>query len=295
MRKKNLIILSLVIGIVIICIFIINKQNSEEQKDMGNKMSNIGTEFVDENNVQDIMPDTRKENDNYSGNNVSNVIRDNAIIEKSEKDNNKENLPNNSSLGKEKIKKNKNSLPNDTGLTVGGVPKTYNQDIMSQANIAYLLGCTDFNDINNLNKYIEKHIPKSGIFISKVTGYDKTDNPYDFVMDRSELMKKMLSNINMTYNINKQNYLEINKNEKSELDKKINKIISSEKKIIIGFVPAYYIYINDTETGLVLSEMQEAYISLKPYNNIYTYICNPDEARNEDFLNMIEEISQILD
>lgn len=293
MRKKTLIIISLVIVIAIIFILIKNKQNRAEYKDINNKVNNIGTEFVNENNLQKISPDTMIENNNYSGNNINNVTADNIIMKKNEKDNNKESLPDNTIVKKEKI--NKNSLPDDTGLTFKGVSKTYNQDIMSQANIAYLLGYTDFDNTNNLKKYIEKHTPKSGIFISKVTGYDKTDNPYDFVMDRSELMKKMLSNINMKYNINKQNYLEINKNEISELDKKINKIISSDKKIIIAFVPAYYIYINDTEMGLVLSEMQEPYISLKPYNNIYTYICNPDQARDEDFLNMIEEISQILD
>ena len=33
------------------------------------------------------------------------------------------------------------TLPSDTGLTVSGVSKKFNQDIISQVNIAYLLGC----------------------------------------------------------------------------------------------------------------------------------------------------------
>lgn len=285
MRKKVLIIIIAILIIIMSIGFIFNRirLKGEKQNKISNQENNIDIEVAENKDIQNISEkrnsysEGNSKNTITSSSNLQNITTDNIVTKNVE------------------ATTNKNSLPDDTGLTVGGVKKTYNQDIMAQGNIAYLLGCSDFSNINNLDKYIEEHKPKNGIFISKVTGYDKTENPYDFVMDRSELMKKMLSGINMTYHVDKNNYLIDNKNETSELDKKINKIIASDKKIIIGFVPAYYMYINDTEMGLTLTEMQKPYISLKPYNNIYTYICDPDDASNEDFLGMIEEISQISD
>ena len=66
----------------------------------------------------------------------------------------------------------------------------------------------------------------------------------------------------------------LNNNNNEELQQKLNTIISGSKKIIIGFLPEYYTYIDDSEYGLQLGGgyMNSSYISLKPYNNIYAYI-----------------------
>lgn len=190
----------------------------------------------------------------------------------------------------------RSSLPSDEGLTVKGVPKTFNQDIMAQANIAYLLGCEDITDSTNLEEYINNHIPNNGILISERTIYQKTDNPYDFIKERKEIMIEMLSSINLTYNIDKNNYL-INNQGNGELEQKINKLISGDKKIIIGFVAGYYTYINNTEYGLQLGGgfTNSSYVSFKPYNNIYAYIFDENSANIDDFYNMIEEISKLDD
>ena len=80
------------------------------------------------------------------------------------------------------------TLPSDTGLTVSGVSKKFNQDIISQVNIAYLLGCEKITETTNFEDYINKNITKNGIFISNVSGYTKTDNPYDFIKENTVFM-----------------------------------------------------------------------------------------------------------
>ena len=50
------------------------------------------------------------------------------------------------------------TLPSDTGLTVSGVSKKFNQDIISQVNIAYLLGCENITETTNFEDYINKNI-----------------------------------------------------------------------------------------------------------------------------------------
>lgn len=190
----------------------------------------------------------------------------------------------------------KSSLPSDVGLTINGVHKTFNQDIMSQANIAYLLGCDNITDTSDLELYIANHIPNNGIFISEKTVYQKTNNPYDYIKERKTIMKENLSEINLIYDIDKNNYL-IDNHGNGELEQKLNKLISGDKKIIIGFVAEYYTYINDSKYGLQLGGgfMNSSYVSFKPYNNIYTYIFDENSSNMDDFHNMIEEISRLAD
>lgn len=186
------------------------------------------------------------------------------------------------------------TLPNDTGLTVSGVSKTFNQDIISQANIAYLLGCENITETTNFEDYINKNITKNGIFISNVSGYIKTDNPYDFIKENTVFMKEMLSLIGFSYDI-ENNYLVDNKST-SELESKINKVISSNKKVIIGFLPEYYVYINDIDNGLGFGGYSNSsYVSLKPYNNIYTFIFDFNSSNKDDFFSMMEEIANLAD
>lgn len=163
---------------------------------------------------------------------------------------------------------------------------------MAQANIAFLLGKEIQKEETDFSEYIEVHMPKNGIFISSVSAYEK-ESEYDFVMKASEIMKRNLNDINMTYQVDKENYLIANGNSKNELSANINKVINGDKKVIIGFLPYFYTHINDTNQGTQLWEMMNPYISLKPYNNIHVYICNPNEATPEDFMNMIEEIANI--
>lgn len=267
MKKKNLIFFTIVVVIIIAVMFIKNNINIKNNKENNtiiteeNDMTTIKNNIQDSNNINE---------DNNEKNNIQNIAEEN-------KDNTN------------------NSLPNDSGLTVAGVPKTYNQDIIAQANIAYLLGSQNISESTNFEDYINKHLPKNGIFISNVTGYRKTDNPYEFIKERTAIMKDMLSTISLTYNTDKNNYLIDNKGT-SELEEKINKVISGSKKVIIGFVPEYYVYINDIDNKLQFGGYtNSSYVSLKQYNNIYTFICNPDSLTSDDFFNMIEEISKIAD
>ena len=177
------------------------------------------------------------------------------------------------------------TLPSDTGLTVSGVSKTFNQDIISQANITYLLGCENITETTNFEDYINKNITKNGIFISNVSGYTKTDNPYDFIKENTVFMKELLSAIGFSYN-----------KSTSELESKINKVISSNKKVIIGFLPEYYVYINDIDNGLGFGGYSNSsYVSLKPYNNIYTFIFDFNSSNKDDFFSMMEEIANLAD
>ena len=190
----------------------------------------------------------------------------------------------------------KSSLPNDVGLTVNGVPKTFNQDIMAKANIAYLLGCENITVSTDLEKYINSHISNNGIFISNQTVYQKTDNPYDFVLERRDAMAKMLASINLQNNINEKNYL-VEGSSTDELEKKINKVIVGDKKVIIGLVADYYTYINDTDYGLQLGGgfVDSSYVSFKPYNNIYAYIFDENSDDTDSFYDMMKEISKLAD
>lgn len=208
---------------------------------------------------------------------------------------NKNNVENNSQIvGKSKntITEDMDTLPNDAGLTVSGVSKTFNQDIISQANIAYLLGCENITETTNFEDYINKNITQNGIFISNVSGYAKTDNPYDFIKENTVFMKELLSSIGFSYDI-ENNYL-VNNKSTNELESKINKVISSNKKVIIGFLPEYYVYINDIDNGLGFGGYSNSsYVSLKPYNNIYTFIFNFNSSNKDDFFSMIEKVANL--
>lgn len=208
---------------------------------------------------------------------------------------NKNNVENNSQIvGKSKntITEDMDTLPNDAGLTVSGVSKTFNQDIISQANIAYLLGCENITETTNFEDYINKNITQNGIFISNVSGYAKTDNPYDFIKENTVFMKELLSSIGFSYDI-ENNYL-VNNKSTNELESKINKVISSNKKVIIGFLPEYYVYINDIDNGLGFGGYSNSsYVSLKTYNNIYTFIFDFNSSNKDDFFSMMEKVANL--
>ena len=226
-----------------------------------------------------------------SKNNFNNVnhVNDVQLINKVETDDNNIIFQKNNLMNTEK-----SSLPNDVGLTVNGVPKTFNQDIMAKANIAYLLGCENITDSTHLDEY--SHISNNGIFISNQTVYQKTDNPYDFVPERRDVMAKMLASINLQNTINGKNYL-VEGSSTDELEKKINKVIVGDKKVIIGLVADYYTYINDTDYGFQLGGgfADSSYVSFKPYNNIYAYIFDENSDDTDSFYDMMEEISKLAD
>ena len=82
---------------------------------------------------------------------------------------------------------------------------------------------------------------------------------------------------------------------KTSLDT-LNKVISSNKKVIIGFLPEYYVYINDIDNGLGFGGYSNSsYVSLKPYNNIYTFIFDFNSSNKDDFFSMMEEIANLAD
>lgn len=236
-----------------------------------------------------FIKDTSK--NNFNNVNYVNDVNDVQLINKVETDDNNIISQKNNLMNTEK-----SSLPNDVGLTVNGVPKTFNQDIMAKANIAYLLGCENITDSTDLDEYINSHISNNGIFISNQTVYQKTDNPYDFVPERRDVMAKMLASINLQNNINEKNYL-VEGSSSDELEKKINKVIVGDKKVIIGLVADYYTYINDTDYGLQLGGgfVDSSYVSFKPYNNIYAYIFDENSDDTDSFYDMMEEISKLAD
>ena len=97
-------------------------------------------------------------------------------------------------------------------------------------------------------------------------------------------------------NINEKNYL-VEGSSSDELEKKINKVIVGDKKVIIGLVADYYTYINDTDYGLQLGGgfVDSSYVSFKPYNNIYAYIFDENSDDTDSFYDMMEEISKLAD
>lgn len=279
MKKKKIIILIIVVLIIFILTgIIIQIKNSLSNVKNDNNLINS------EDNEEQITNDYIISSNNSTIENTQNIIENkiqNQEITRSNTD-----IESNTKV---------NSLPNDSGLTINGVEKKFNQDIMAQANIAYLLGCDEILNTTDFEKYINNHLPNNGIWISERTTYKKTDNPYDYIKERKHIMQEMLSSIDLKYNINENNYLINNNNNNEELQQKLNAIISGNKKIIIGFLPEYYTYIDDSEYGLQLGGgyMNSSYISLKPYNNIYAYIFDENSVNTDDFFSMIEEISQI--
>lgn len=264
MKKKKIVLLSIIILIIIIIIVTLYFNNSKQNSNKINIENSVQSEEKNNNldNNLDMLENTKE-------NEISKTMDSNG--------NNK-----------------KSSLPSDSGLTVNGVPKTLNQDIMAKANIAYLLGCENISDDTNLEEYIEKNISKNGIFISEISTYKRTGNPYEYIKERREIMKEMLSSINLKYDINQDNYL-ISNDSNGEIEKNINKLILGDKKIIIGFVAEYYTYINDYEKGLQPGGGFEnsSYVSFKPYNNIYTFIFDENSINSDDFYEMIREISNL--
>jgi len=285
MSKK--IIISIIVTIIIITVLLILFIVLNDKKETSEVNVNMDKNIVAVNNIDNQSSGNSVEDKN----NINNTDITNKI--NNEISNIIANLPKNY--------ENNSSIPDDTFLTVGGVHKTYNQDIMSEANIAFLLekdmsnyiGKTSVDDLNKeFSSYINNHMPKNGILISNINAYKKISQ-YDVVTEPADGMKNYLNSINMTYQIDKNNYLIESNNSKNDLSKDINKAINGNKKIIIGFVPYFYSYINDTEQGLRTCEMSEPYISLKPYNNIYTFICNPNEMTSEDFMLMLKEIAKL--
>ncbi len=275
--KKKIIIITTILLIILLAFITIKKKGKSNSIDIEN------TNMIKlENNIQ-------QEEHN---------IRDN-IYNKAEKlqnsYENKTELENNVKYHDNMSKEN-SSLPSDIGLTVNGVPKTLNQDIMSKANIAYLLGCNNITDDTNLEEYINEHLPQNGIFISEQSIYKiDSNNPYDFLMKRKDFMKNMLSDIHFSYEIDKNNYL-INNKGNTDLEQKLNKVINGNKKIIVGFVADYYSYINDIDEGIQLGgSFRKSYVSFKPFNNIYAFIFDENSAELDDFYEMIEEIANLAE
>lgn len=281
MKKKFIFIsISVVILLTIFILFYIITDNKNNINN--NNFSNI----IDTNYELQIENLTKDENivkeDTNEVNNIQNKKEDEiqANINESKNDENTNNT----------------SLPNDIGLTVNGVPKTFNQDIMAKANIAYLLGCENITDTTDLEEYIYNHIPNNGIFISERTLYPPTGNPYEHTKERATIMKEMLSYIHLKYDIDKNNYLLGNEGN-GQLEQQLNKLIYGNKKIIIGFVAEYYTYINDSEYGLQLGGGfgNSSYVSFKPYNEIYAYIFDENSSDIDSFYTMIEEISNLAE
>lgn len=265
MKKKKIVLLSIIILIIIIIIVTLCFNNSKQNSNKINIEKGVQSEEKNNNldNNLDMLENTKE-------NEISNQIDSNG-------NNNK-----------------KSSWPSDTGLTVNDVPKTFNQDIMAKANIAYLLGCENISDDTNLEEYIEKNISKNGIFISEVSTYKRTDNPYEYIKGRREIMKEMLSSINLEHDINQDNYL-VSNGSNVAIDKNINKLIVGDKKIIIGFLAEYYTYINDCEKGLEPGGGFDnlSYVSFKPYNNIYAFVFDENSIKFDDFYEMMKEISNL--
>lgn len=267
MKKKIIVLLSIIILIITIIIVTLCFNNSKRNSSI---------------NMENIIQSEKEINNIDNNSNMLEDIKQNEISNQVDSNSN----TNVDSKG--------SSLPNDSGLTVNGVPKTFNQDIMAKANIAYLLGCENISNNTNLEEYIEKNISKNGIFISEVSTYKKTGNPYEHIKERKEIMKDMLSSINLKYDINQDNYL-ISNGSDGEIEKNINKLILGDKKIIIGFVADYYTYINDYEKGIQLGGgfANSSYVSFKPYNNIYAFIFDENSTDSDDFYEMIKEISNL--
>ena len=272
-KKKKIIMINISITVIIVLLLAIGFTSSNKNQNNFNNNTSV------DNNIENEI----------IANNDNKTIQDTNTNEK--------NVENNSQIVEEQkntVSENTGTLPSDAGLTVSGVSKTFNQDIISQVNIAYLLGCENITETTNFEDYINKNITKNGIFISNVSGYTKTDNPYDFIRKNTVFMKELLSAIGFSYDI-ENNYLVDNKST-SELESKINKVISSNKKVIIGFLPEYYVYINDIDNGLGFGGYSNSsYVNLKPYNNIYTFIFDFNSSNKDDFFSMMEEIANLAD
>ena len=187
MNKKKKIIMITISIIIIVLLLAISFTGSNKSQDKNNFNSNNS---VDNNIENEIIANDDSKTIEDTNTNEKNVENNSPIVEET----------------KNIVTEDTGTLPSDAGLTVSGVSKTFNQDIISQANIAYLLGCENILETTNFEDYINKNITKNGIFISNVSGYTKTDNPYDFIKENTVFMKELLSAIGFSYDIENNYY-----------------------------------------------------------------------------------------
>lgn len=176
-------------------------------------------------------------------------------------------------------------------LYIEDKPVSLNSILTSKYSLGYLLNYKIDENIPiseydiDINDYITKNKPKgTGLWIanSDLQGLEGSKSSRDIILD-------ILKEFGLTYSIDINGFLEKN-NSSIEIATSINKIIESNKLIVIGFSPVYYVYFDNMNNKVGGCDLDKSFVSFEPIENIYPYIiregCNTDELQ--------EIINQIL-
>ena len=178
---------------------------------------------------------------------------------------------------------------NTDNLYIDDKPVSLNQTLTSKYSLGYLLKYkinenTPISEYKvNIDDYINQNKPNgTGIWITDANLLEGNKPSRDTILD-------ILKDFGLSYSINSNGFLEKN-NSSVDIARKINKIIESDKLIIIGFSPIYYTYFNNMNNTVSGCDLDNTFVSFEPIENIYSYIirgnCDTDELQ--------EIINQIL-
>ena len=192
-----------------------------------------------------------------------------------------------------------------TKLTFCDIPLTYDKPLSSKYSVGFMLHYkiqqpleVDQNEKNKIDKYINENKPnKNGLWLadSGLQGIETTMSSRDRII-------MIFNELGINCKIN--NGFVEKFDSSLELCEYANKIISSNKLVMIAFSPYYYTYVTNTEdefvkegisNKIINSEIYgEAYIKFESFDNIYPYIikegCSSDELL-EIFKNICYELN----
>lgn len=269
---KKIYILSFIILMIIICIIIIISNNN---------LKNSNKDFNSDNLV----------NDNKISNTFINYTEEFSQIENN-------NSLNNNSIKTTNINTNITQTSNLIGgrantdnLYINDKPASLNPILTSKYSLGYLLKYEINENIPiseykiNIDDYITNNKPKgTGIWIadSDLQGLKGSKSSRNIILD-------ILKEFGLIYSIDSNGFLERN-NSFVEIATNINKIIESDKLVVIGFSPVYYTYFDNIDNKVGGCDLDNTFVSFEPIENIYPYIiregCDTDELQ--------EIINQIL-
>ena len=269
-----LIILVIICGITIIILnFHSNKLNN----------TTINYNLSENENIQNSITNTPTENFSNSLN-TSNTIISNNILPTTTNSN--INTTNNNIIS-ESI----GGKANSDNLYIDDKQAILNPILTSKFSLGYLLHFEINENItiseykNNIDDYINKNKPNgTGIWVadSNLHGLEGSTPSRNILLD-------ILKDFGLNYTFDNNGFLQKN-NTSVEISKNINKLIDSNKLVVIGFSPIYYAYFDNIDDKVSSCDLDNSFVSFEPIENIYTYIiregCNSNELQ--------EIINQIL-
>lgn len=269
-NTKKINISIFIILMVIICIIISNSTSKDSNENQNNDS------FVNDNKINTTFVNYTEDSLHIENNNNNNNNLNSSSIEVT-------NIPITSNLIGGRV--------SSDNLYVENKPVNLNSTLTSKYSLGYLLNYKIDENIPiseydiDINDYITKNKPKgTGLWIanSDLQGLEGSKSSRDIMLD-------ILKEFGLTYSIDNNGFLKKN-NSSVEISTSINKIIESNKLIVIGFSPVYYVYFDNMNNKVGGCDLDKSFVSFEPIENIYPYIiregCNTDELQ--------EIINQIL-